>query len=107
MTDLKTNCPRCDMNLSKYIHSVDSHTGMGTYIPNGIYKMKCEPSGYLNTDKKPEDYCGYEFEVEVTIKTHVELLDPRCKICDEHHDPLPLHWTDRTTKIHMEKGDSP
>lgn len=106
MTDLETNCPKCDMKLSRYIHSVD-HFGMGDYIPNGKYKMKCKPSGYMNTDKKPEDYCGYEFNVQVKIKTVVEILDqkyPKCKICNEHHNPMALHWTDRIAKIHMEKS---
>lgn len=72
MTDLTTKCPKCKSTLHRYIHSVDS-CGIGDYIPNGKYKMVCEPSGYMNTDKKPEKYCGHKFKVKVEIKTVVTL----------------------------------
>jgi len=58
------------MKINRYIHSVDN-CGIGIEIPAGTYKMTCEPSGYMNTDKKPEKYCGKKFRVKITQKVEV------------------------------------
>lgn len=70
MSDLKAKCPKCGMIIYRYIHHVD-HFGMGLPVPSGKYRMICEPSGYMNTDKKPEKYCGKKFTVRVSEKIEV------------------------------------
>ena len=74
MTDLMARCPKCNMKLFRYIHEVDSLTGIGIAIRDGKYKMKCEPCGYRNDDKKPEKYCGKNFTVKVTNLQEVKVF---------------------------------
>jgi len=74
MSDLKCNCPKCDKVNYRYIHAVDSVTGMETWIPSGEYKMICHKSGYRDDDLDPKEYCGHKYNVKLEVKEVVTVI---------------------------------
>jgi hypothetical protein len=57
MADVDGKCPHCGMYCSRFFMKT----------PYGKIRMKCEPSGYLNTDKPENKYCGRKFAIKVKI----------------------------------------
>ncbi len=72
MSDLFCRCPKCNKKNYRYIHAVDSHTGMGTWIPSGEYDMICDKSGYRSDDSKK--YCGHKYTIRLEVKEVVTVI---------------------------------
>lgn len=55
MADVKGTCPYCGMKTFQFFMK----------MPSGKIKMRCEPSGYMDTDKPEKKYCNKIYYVKI------------------------------------------
>lgn len=58
MADVNGKCPYCGMTRSSFFMKMPYFDKI---------KIKCSPSGYMNTDKDESKYCGKTYHVKVNV----------------------------------------